>query len=148
MRPSTGAEWKAPQNFFSIRQQLLAKDLDSIDPGSIPGRPPSDVPDPSSGSACSSTTGRVAVGDLAAADAAASTNSSRVAEYAPIIIGLLGANLAILLVLVFLGVMAFVRRNRQTGLARTPGAQYVPAQVKDESLLVLSFDEEKQYSDG
>ncbi|KAJ6540007.1 hypothetical protein DFH09DRAFT_1090012 [Mycena vulgaris] len=119
-------------------------------PGQSPagGSSSSDVPDPSSGSACASATGRVAVENLAVPDAAASTDSSTVVKYAPISIGLLGANLVILLVLVFLGVMAFVCRGRQTGLARAPREQYVPARVKDDSLLAPSFGEEKRYSDS
>ncbi|KAJ6514606.1 aspartic peptidase domain-containing protein [Mycena vulgaris] len=162
-------EWESSQDFISVRQQILAKNPPELAPADLirvfdgpsasistpssPGQSPaggsssSDVPDPSSGSACPSTTGRVAAGNLAAADGASSTDSSTVAKYAPIIIGLLGANLVILLVLVFLGVMTFVRRSRQIGLARAPGSRYVPARIKDESLLAPSFDEEKRYSD-
>ncbi|KAJ6514590.1 hypothetical protein DFH09DRAFT_1332953 [Mycena vulgaris] len=135
-------EWEASQDFFQcpptapreeppgtrtrrshprIRRSFRL-DLDSIEPG-------------------------VTAGNLAAADGASSTDSSTVAKYAPTIIGLLGANLVTLLVLVFLGVMAFVRRSRQIGLARAPGSRYVPERVKDESLLAPSFDEEKRYSD-
>ncbi|KAJ6514599.1 hypothetical protein DFH09DRAFT_1373965 [Mycena vulgaris] len=151
-------EWEASQDFLSVRQQLLAKKPPELAPADLihvfdgpsastpssPGQSPaggsssSDVPDPSSGSACPSTTGRLAVGNLATADGASSTDSSTVAKYAPIIIRLLGANLVTLLVLVFLGVMVFVRRSRQTG----------PTWVKDDALLALAFDEEKRYSDN
>ncbi|KAJ6539984.1 hypothetical protein DFH09DRAFT_1396586 [Mycena vulgaris] len=162
-------KWESSQDFISVREQILAKNPPELAPADLirvfdgpsastpssSGQSPegssssSDVPDPSSGSACPSPAGWAAVGNLAAADAASSTDSSTVAKYAPIIIGLLGVNLAILLVLVFLGVMAFVGRSRRTGpAARAPGARYIPARVKDDALLAPSFDEEKRYSDN
>ncbi|KAJ6540003.1 hypothetical protein DFH09DRAFT_1396617 [Mycena vulgaris] len=127
-------EWESSQDFIRVHQQTIAKNP--------PELAPADLIRVFNGPSAS-TTGRFTAGTLAAA----STNSSTVAKYAPIIIGLLGANLVILLVPVCLGVMAFVQRGRQTGLARTPVARYIPARVKDDALLAPSFDE-KRYSDN
>ncbi|KAJ7434875.1 aspartic peptidase domain-containing protein [Mycena latifolia] len=57
---------------------------------------------------------------------------SALAKYGPIIIGLLGANLVVLLVLVFLGVMSYVRAGRRTGPTRALNPQYTPVKVRED----------------
>jgi cadmium resistance protein CadD (predicted permease) len=75
------------------------------------------------------------------------TDSPSVSKYIPIIIGLLAANLVVVLLLAFVSVMSFVRSSRRVGATRSGGVHYVPAKVKDNSLLRTSFAEDKPYSD-
>ncbi|KAJ7609219.1 aspartic peptidase domain-containing protein [Mycena polygramma] len=81
--------------------------------------------------------------DVAAADAASATpnsDDSQVSKYAPIVIGLLGANLVLLIVLAIFGVIGFVRGGRRAGPAR----QYAPVKLREDMLGA----EEGRYSDG
>ncbi|KAF8175943.1 acyl transferase/acyl hydrolase/lysophospholipase [Mycena galopus ATCC 62051] len=86
------------------------------------------------------------VTDAALSGSADSTQSSD----APVIIGLLAANLVVLLGLLALGVIQFIRRGRKIGM---PGSQssprYVPVHVRDESnsLNRTDYVEAKRYSD-
>ncbi|KAJ7454664.1 aspartic peptidase domain-containing protein [Mycena latifolia] len=74
-----------------------------------------------------------------------STTDSQANKYAPIIIGLLAANLLILLVLVFLGVMSFIRGSRKIGQTRAVNPQYTPVRLK-EDVPRPSFEEDKSYA--
>ncbi|KAJ7084889.1 aspartic peptidase domain-containing protein [Mycena belliarum] len=85
------------------------------------------------------TTGAV-IGDAAvksksAVNLAASgseESESTVAKYGPIIIGLLAANLLILLLVAFLAVMNFVRRGKTAGPTRALNPQYTPVKLKED----------------
>ncbi|KAJ7881742.1 aspartic peptidase domain-containing protein [Mycena olivaceomarginata] len=85
---------------------------------------------------------KVLAGNLVADSAVDATTTSK---YGPIIIGLLAANLLIVLVLAFLGVMSFVRGRRSVGPTRV---HYVPTKTKDDSLLYPAFAEDRPYSDN
>ncbi|KAJ7255244.1 aspartic peptidase domain-containing protein [Mycena rebaudengoi] len=78
------------------------------------------------------------------ADNDTSTTDSQVSKYGPVIVGLLAANLVLLLVLAFLGVMGFVRNGRKTGPTRS--AAYAPVKIK-EDLSRQSIAEDRPYSD-
>ncbi|KAJ7473379.1 aspartic peptidase domain-containing protein [Mycena latifolia] len=76
-----------------------------------------------------------ALGDSAKFSANLADNidtDSALAKYGPIIIGLLGANLVVLLVLVFLGVMSYVRAGRRTGPTGALNPQYTPVKVRED----------------
>ncbi|KAJ6567113.1 aspartic peptidase domain-containing protein [Mycena capillaripes] len=66
------------------------------------------------------------------ADNASSSTDSTVAKYGPIIVGLLAANLVILLLVAFLGVMSFVRNGRSAGPTRALNPSYQPVKLKEE----------------
>ncbi|KAJ7669242.1 aspartic peptidase domain-containing protein [Mycena polygramma] len=77
----------------------------------------------------------VVAGDLAAAASLPTTTSSdsKVAKYGPIVIGLLGANLGLLLFLLYLGVSALVKHGRTVGSPRrTREAKYTPVRLGDD----------------
>ncbi|KAJ7881992.1 aspartic peptidase domain-containing protein [Mycena olivaceomarginata] len=95
----------------------------------------------SSSSDCLSGSGssKVLAGNLA--DSADSSSS----KYWSIIVGLLAANLLVVLVLAFLGVMSFVRGRRSVDPTRV---HYVPTKTKDDSLMRSSFAEDRPYSDN
>ncbi|KAJ7882001.1 aspartic peptidase domain-containing protein [Mycena olivaceomarginata] len=99
-----------------------------------------------SASECPSVSGsgsaKVLAGNLVADSA---VDATTISKYGPIIIGLLAANLLIVLVLAFLGVMSFVRGRRSVGPTRV---HYVPTKTKDDSLLYPSFAEDRPYSDN
>ncbi|KAJ6491404.1 aspartic peptidase domain-containing protein [Mycena vitilis] len=89
----------------------------------------------STSSASTPSSGGVVGGDLAAAASLPTTTSSdsKVAKYGPIVIGLLGANLALLLFLLFLGVSALVKHGRTMGSPRrTREAKYTPVTLEDD----------------
>ncbi|KAJ7684333.1 aspartic peptidase domain-containing protein [Mycena polygramma] len=67
------------------------------------------------------------------ADADSSSTDSTVAKYGPIIVGLLAANLVIMLLVAFLGVMNFVRSGRSTGPTRAVNAAYQPVKLKEDA---------------
>lgn len=53
--------------------------------------------------------------------------------YAPVIIGLLGANVILLLLVAFFSVMNFVRSGRTAGPTRAPDAAYAPVKLREEA---------------
>ncbi|KAJ6566826.1 aspartic peptidase domain-containing protein [Mycena capillaripes] len=85
-----------------------------------------------------STSGKVS-NDLAN-PASSPSEDSQVTKYAPIVIGLLGANLLVLLVLAFLGITGLVKGGRQAG----PTRQYTPVKLRED----VHGAEEGRYSDG
>ncbi|KAJ7077525.1 aspartic peptidase domain-containing protein, partial [Mycena belliarum] len=90
---------------------------------SAPSVPNLLAPDVSSGS------------NLAELDAAADTPSappdSRISRYAPIVIGLLGANLALLLFLLVLGVSRIVRTGRDASAGGSRDVRYTRVELKE-----------------
>ncbi|KAJ7915462.1 aspartic peptidase domain-containing protein, partial [Mycena leptocephala] len=166
-------EWQASNDFRRVRRRRLAKSPPEIAPADLvllfDGFFLSGASNPSSGSSnsssssgsgssnsgsgsssdsssCPQTTtisGKVSV-DLAD-NGSSSTTGSQIDKYAPIIIGLLSANLLILFVLAFLGVMGFVRRGRKIGQTRAVNPQYTPVRLK-EDMSRPSFQEDKSYA--
>ncbi|KAJ7169339.1 aspartic peptidase domain-containing protein [Mycena crocata] len=144
---------EALQDFIAVRSQQLDKGAPELAPADLialfdrassPADSSSNSSSDSSSSdsssihidgACltnstsTSTTGRVALADASA------DSDFKASKYAPIIIGLLGANLLLLIVLVGLGVVSYVRGGRTTGAARrsvSPSAsiRYAPVTAK------------------
>ncbi|KAF7369653.1 Lysophospholipase [Mycena venus] len=79
-----------------------------------------------------------------------STADTTMDSHAPVIIGLLSANLVVLLGLLALAVMQFVRRGGKTGISESQSApRYVPVHVRDESTSLnrTEYVEAKRYSD-
>ncbi|KAJ6455982.1 hypothetical protein C8R47DRAFT_1203748 [Mycena vitilis] len=68
-----------------------------------------------------------------------SSTDSTVTKYGPLVIGLLAANLVILLVVAVLGILGFVRNGRSTGPA------YQPVRFKEDA--PLTMDNNAAYSD-
>ncbi|KAJ7925599.1 aspartic peptidase domain-containing protein, partial [Mycena leptocephala] len=71
------------------------------------------------------------------------SNDEQVGKYAPIIIGLLGANLLILLILVVVGLVMCVKRS---GKAAMPA--YTPVRLREEAPTTSEDYEDKRYSDA
>ncbi|KAJ7700723.1 aspartic peptidase domain-containing protein [Mycena rosella] len=95
----------------------------------------SSAPLPECTSAASSdalaSSGKVSV-NLADSGSGSDTESTT-AKYGLIIITLLVANLVVLLVVAFLGVMSFARTRRTTGSTRALNPQYAPVQLKEDA---------------
>ncbi|KAJ7131884.1 aspartic peptidase domain-containing protein [Mycena crocata] len=125
-------QWEAAQDFANVRKDLLAKYPPEIAPANLIRI--FDGPSTSSGDSCSvrpSTTARVAL-----VDGDSNTgSSSTLSKYAPIIIGLLVANLVIVLALLGLVVTTFIRRRRATGLGHPASLRpgYIPAKMRDDA---------------
>ncbi|KAJ7151840.1 aspartic peptidase domain-containing protein [Mycena crocata] len=137
--------WDAAVDFAAVRQQLLAASPAEIAPADLvrifdEDHHWSDEPT----AAGPSATARV---NLADADSPNTDSSSSLNKYGPIIIGLLAANLIVVLVLLALGVLVFVRKGRTSGPTRAASARYVPAKTRDDSLMRPSFAEDRPYSD-
>ena len=62
-----------------------------------------------------------------------------VEKYAPIVIGLLVANLVVGLVLVVLGVLGFIRRGAKGAPRRSSSATYAPVKSKDEDHMDTAY---------
>ncbi|KAJ7070221.1 aspartic peptidase domain-containing protein [Mycena belliarum] len=91
------------------------------------------VPDPTSTRTADTHEGNnLAQIDLAA-DAPSAPSDSRITKYAPVVIGLLGANLAILLFLLVLGVVHMVRKGRDAGGQGGRDVRYTRVELKDEA---------------
>ncbi|KAF7369866.1 Six-hairpin glycosidase [Mycena sanguinolenta] len=138
-------EWDAAQDFARVRQQQLSGNVKEIAPADLirifDGQ--SNSSPSSTGNPSSSTS--VAAGHLVEAAAVTSGTDTPVAsKYMPVIIGLLAANLFVVLVLAVLGVMLFVRRSRTVG---SSSARYAPVKVKDDSFFAASY-EDRPYSDS
>ncbi|KAJ6500805.1 aspartic peptidase domain-containing protein [Mycena sanguinolenta] len=83
----------------------------------------------------------------------AETNASGngVYNYGPIIVGLLAANLVLLLVVAFFSVMTYVRNGRKSGPSRALNPSYVPVKLKEDfdgaPRSSFSMAEHRGYSD-
>ncbi|KAJ6570083.1 aspartic peptidase domain-containing protein, partial [Mycena vulgaris] len=117
-------EWQARNDFQRVRNRRLAKSPPEIAPADLVqlfDGPSSGTSSNSSGSSSSST------------DSSSGTDSeSLAAKYGPAVIGLLAVNLVVLLILVFLGVMSFIRGGRNVRQTRALNPQYAPVRVKDD----------------
>ncbi|KAJ6484920.1 aspartic peptidase domain-containing protein [Mycena sanguinolenta] len=89
-----------------------------------------------------------AAGAAAAAETASSSgNSDSLSnKYGPIIIGLLVANLVVVLILAVLGVISFVRSGGKS-VSRVQSPQYAPVKVGEDEARALDGYEDKRYSD-
>ncbi|KAF7315008.1 Six-hairpin glycosidase [Mycena indigotica] len=92
--------------------------------------------------------------DLSELSTESSKNSVNLADskWGPAIVGLLAANLVILLVVAFFSVMNYVRNGRTTGVSKAADARYVPVKLKEDSTFVparTSYEEhgQERYSD-
>jgi saccharopepsin len=83
------------------------------------------------------------------ADTSSSSTDSTVNKYGPIIIGLLAANLILLLVVAFFAVLNFVRGGRTSGPSRALNPSYVPVKLKEDDGPRSSFSthDHTAYSD-
>ncbi|KAJ7801053.1 aspartic peptidase domain-containing protein [Mycena olivaceomarginata] len=82
------------------------------------------------------------------ADNSTSGTDSTIAKYGPIIIGLLAANLVLLLIVAFLGVMNYVRNGRSSGPTRALNPSYAPVKLReDEPRSSFSTADHTKYSD-
>ncbi|KAJ7237717.1 aspartic peptidase domain-containing protein [Mycena haematopus] len=61
-----------------------------------------------------------------------SSSSTTTDKYGPVIVGLLAANLVLLLLVAFLGVMNYVRGGRTAGPSRALNPSYVPVKLKED----------------
>ncbi|KAJ6514403.1 aspartic peptidase domain-containing protein [Mycena vitilis] len=110
----------AATDFANARAKTLLAGPPELDPQDI-----INLFDGSSSGSSSVAAGSDAVsaqvsGNLAGGNNSSSTADSTVAKYGPLVIGLLAANLGILLIVAFLGIMAFVRNGRSTGPTYRP----------------------------
>ncbi|KAF7344141.1 Peptidase A1 domain-containing protein [Mycena venus] len=131
----------------NVRMAALAAvgESEVVYPGfqpATPGSTPPAAPDSSAGG--TSTQG---VNNAAFADAAVpqgnSTSSSNVKQYALIIIGLLGGNLLVALILAVIGVALCIKKGTRTG-----SSKYVPVRLRDsDSRKPESYEEGRRYSD-
>ncbi|KAJ7763053.1 aspartic peptidase domain-containing protein, partial [Mycena metata] len=104
-------------DYSNIQSPLLAN--------GPPELSPADFSPTSAPSSSQSQSGHVVAGDLAAV--ANAPVDSEVAKYGPVVIGLLGTNLALLLFLLYLGVSSLLKHGRTAGLPRrTREAKYSP----------------------
>ncbi|KAF8143108.1 aspartic peptidase domain-containing protein [Mycena galopus ATCC 62051] len=144
----------AAQDFAAVRKQLLANsapELSPIDLVHIYDGPSAGIPATPNTPTSSSCGAQVGAGHLVT-DAAlsVSTADSTLGTHAPVIIGLLAANLLLLLGLLALAVIQFMRHGGKVGM---PGSQsaprYVPVHVRDESTSLnrAAYVEAKRYSD-
>ncbi|KAJ7107988.1 aspartic peptidase domain-containing protein [Mycena crocata] len=157
-------QWESAQEFAAVRKQLLANNPPEISPadlvrifdgpsagsssgGSSSGGSSSGGSSSGSPSGCPTTPSATARVNLLNADGSEATSSSTLDKYGPVIIGLLGANLVLVLLLLILGVMSFVRRSRTVGPTGASSTSYISVKVKDDSLMRPSFAEERPYSD-
>ncbi|KAJ6455976.1 aspartic peptidase domain-containing protein [Mycena vitilis] len=112
-----------------------ASDFDSVRANALKNSPPELAPQDTINlfDGASSGSSSVAAGSAALssnpAGASSSSTSSTLTKYGPMIIGLLGANLMVLLLVAVLSIMAFVRNGRSKGQAR---AAYQPVRFKEE----------------
>ncbi|KAJ7201270.1 aspartic peptidase domain-containing protein [Mycena pura] len=127
----------AVKDFARVRAKMLSN--------APPELAPADTIALFDGPSTSSAVGEVPSANLAAAAdveiGSSSSTDSQVAKYAPIVIGLLGANLFLLVVVALIGIVGYVRNGRQIG----PNRQYAPVKVREEDMYEQKMG---QYSDG
>ncbi|KAJ6458919.1 aspartic peptidase domain-containing protein [Mycena vitilis] len=118
---------EAAADFARVRQQLLANNPPEISPDALIALFDGPTPSPSAAAPAQRVTGKPNL-DLEA-DASNTDTTSQVAKYAPIVIGLLAANLCLVCVLLVLGVLNFVRGGKTIGASRS---RYAPLGTKED----------------
>ncbi|KAJ6501224.1 aspartic peptidase domain-containing protein [Mycena vitilis] len=101
---------QAASDFVTVRTNLLQNTPPELAPQDI-----INLFDGPSSSASSSVAAESELDNLANDSTGTSNTDSTITKYGPIVIGLLAANLAILLVVAVLSIMGFVRNGRSTG---------------------------------
>ncbi|KAJ6494263.1 aspartic peptidase domain-containing protein [Mycena sanguinolenta] len=133
-------EWDAAQDFARVRQQQLAGNAKEIAPADLIR-----IFDGPSNSSPSSA-GNIVAENVVAAAVTSGTDIPIASKYVPVIIGLLAANLFVVLILAFLGMMLYVRQSRTVG---SSSARYAPVKVKDDSFFPSPYeDTSRPYSDS
>ncbi|KAJ7073304.1 aspartic peptidase domain-containing protein [Mycena belliarum] len=74
------------------------------------------------------------------------SSDSQIAKYGPIVIGLLGANLLVVLVLAVMGLVMCVKRGAKSG-SRPRTSTYARARVDEDMQALDSYNEDKPYED-
>ncbi|KAJ7500386.1 aspartic peptidase domain-containing protein [Mycena galericulata] len=144
---------QAAADFASVRAEILQGSPTELSPqaiinlfdgpSSVSSASPSSVPTaPYSSAAASVATSTLASSSDALdgsgkpavdlTDSSSSSGDSAVEKYGPIIVGLLAANLVILLLVAFLGIMSFVRGGRTAGPTRAVNPSYVPVKLRED----------------
>jgi hypothetical protein len=115
--------------------------------GDTPSAQSSTSPEPTgSTSAGSSTVGTKGAVAAAVAGSGDESGDASVQKYVPIIIGLLSANLFVVLVLAAVGLGLYIKRSGTT----RKGSRYTPVKLKEGELLgnrPETYDAERRYSD-
>ncbi|KAJ7613901.1 aspartic peptidase domain-containing protein [Mycena polygramma] len=136
---------------LSVTPRGAANDFKRVRAKALRNGPPELAPadiialfDAASTSGSSGADGKLSNNLAAAASTASNNTDSQVSKYAPIVIGLLGANLVLLVVLVAFGVVWFIRGGRRVG--SVTARQYAPVKLREDML--RADREEGRYSDG
>jgi saccharopepsin len=138
-----------PQTAIRDVQTVRMAQLANLDPelqgipdgfvAATPGSTPPSIPASSAGSDSASNA-------VAIADASSGSRYSIVQKYGLIIIGLVGGNLLVLLVLLVVNIVSCVKRRASSGSPR--GAKYAQVRFKEaEPLEAEEFQEQSRYSD-
>jgi hypothetical protein len=150
LRFSFGNDTVAPHvQLLSQTDKGAAKDFAHVRAKRLRNAPPelapADIIALFDGPSAVSAAGEVSSANLvAAADTeigSPSSTDSQITKYAPIVIGLLGANLLLLVVVALTGIVGCVRNGRQVG----PVWQYAPVKVREEDVYEQKAG---RYSDG
>ncbi|KAF7313144.1 Six-hairpin glycosidase [Mycena kentingensis (nom. inval.)] len=99
--------------------------------GQTGGRPVPQLPGANNDS-CSTGSTKLISNALAEDGSSLSADGAWASKYGPAILGLLGANLVVLLVLAAFAVVNFIRGGRTTGEPRNGGGRYVPVLKRDD----------------
>ncbi|KAJ7660373.1 hypothetical protein DFH06DRAFT_1472396 [Mycena polygramma] len=118
---------EAADDFARVRQQLLANNPPELSPDALIAL--FDGPTQSSSPAAGSVAEEKPNLDLAADASSTNNSASQVAKYAPIVIGLLAANLCLVCILLLLGVIKLVQGGKTIGASRI---RYAPLGVKED----------------
>ncbi|KAJ7765708.1 aspartic peptidase domain-containing protein [Mycena metata] len=117
----------AAADFASVRAELLQ--------GGPPELSPQDIIKLFDGGSApsASSVGSAPSTSKASVNLAATDSGSTVDKYGATIVGLLAANLIIMLVVAFFSVMNFVRNGRRAGPTRAANAAYVPVKLREDA---------------
>ncbi|KAJ7288684.1 aspartic peptidase domain-containing protein [Mycena rebaudengoi] len=126
---------RAARDFARVRSNLLDDSPPELSPRDVINL--FDFPTPEESGR--KTSGKASV-DLADDASSSSGTNSQVAKYGPIIVGLLGANLVVLIVLVCLALLNCVRTGRSEGPSRALGVKYAPVKFKETESSRFSAD--------
>lgn len=126
---------RAARDFARVRSNLLDDSPPELSPRDVINL--FDFPTPEESGR--KTSGKASV-DLADDASSSSGTDSQVAKYGPMIVGLLGANLVVLIVLVCLALLNCVRTGRSEGPSRALGVKYAPVKLKETESSRFSAD--------
>lgn len=120
----------AAADFSTIRSQLLAAGPPELSPADLVQRLDGSLSTSTgdSGGGSQSAAAQLNV----AANAPSPATDSKLSKYGPIVIGLLGANLALLLFVLCLGVSHLVRAGGRMGPQGARNAKYTPVKLRED----------------